>query len=63
MPKLKELEWPCASRATFGLSRLNKVFKVIPTNGYHRCVRRELVLWAISGDQLFVPDWLGCQLG
>jgi hypothetical protein len=39
------------------------VFKVIPTNGYHRRVRRELVLWAISGRAAdFIPDWLGCQL-
>src|SRR3982074_1037746 len=52
MPKLAGRERPCASRATFGLSRLNKVFKVIPTNGYHRRVRRELVLWAISGERL-----------
>jgi hypothetical protein len=52
MPKLVEPQRPCSKRRTFDVSRVDKALKVIPTDGCHRCVRRELELCEISGGRL-----------
>jgi len=52
MPKLAEPERPCPTRGTSDVSRVDRALKVIPTDGCHRCVRRELVLCEISGGQV-----------
>src|SRR5271167_168579 len=52
MPKLAEPREPCPTRGTFGVSRVDRALKVIPTEGCHRSVRCELLLWEISGGRL-----------
>ena len=41
------------------LANVDKVFKVIPTGGCHRRVRRERLLGAISGRRLTHPGLAG----
>jgi hypothetical protein len=52
MPKLVEPQGPCPTRETFDVSRVDRALKVIPTEGCHRRVRRELLLCEISGGRL-----------
>src|ERR1700738_3990552 len=52
MPKLAEPQGPCPTRGTFDISRVDRVLKVIPAEGCHRRVRRELLLCEISGGRL-----------
>ena len=52
MPKLAEPQRPCRTRGAFDVSRVDTALKVIPTVGCHRRVRRELLLFEISGGQL-----------
>src|ERR1700675_4110268 len=52
MPKFAEPERLCSTRRTFGVSRVARVLKVIPTDGCHRHVRRERLLWEISSGRL-----------
>jgi hypothetical protein len=60
MPKLAEPEGPCPTRAAFDVSRVDRALKVIPTDGCHRRVRRELLLCEISGGRLtsFQTGWI-----
>ena len=42
--------------------RVDRVLKVIPVDGCHRRVRRELLLWRDQRRTAdFIPDWLGSQ--
>jgi hypothetical protein len=52
MPKLARPQRPCSTRLSFGNSRADRALKVIPTDGCHRHVGRELMLFKISGGQL-----------
>src|SRR5271167_2701014 len=52
MPKLAEPQLPCPTCALFGASRVDRELKVIPTDGCHRHVGRERMLFKISGGQL-----------
>src|SRR5271168_1482541 len=52
MPKLGEPERPCPTRGAFDASRVDRALKVIPTDGCHRRVGRELLLFEINGGQL-----------
>ena len=52
MAKLAGPERPCPTRGTFDVSKVDRTLKVIPTDGCHRLVRRELALYKISGGQL-----------
>src|ERR1700682_2105028 len=64
MPKLGEAKEPCPDEPAREVDdlRAERAFKVIPTCGCHRRVRRERLLGEISGGQLIsIPDWLGSQ--
>jgi hypothetical protein len=52
MPKLAEPQGPCPTRETVDVSRVDSALKVIPTEGCHLGVRRELLLCEISGGRL-----------
>ena len=52
MPKLAGPEGLCPTRGKFNVSRVDRALKVIPTEGSHRRVRRELLLCEISGGRL-----------
>src|ERR1700722_5089630 len=60
MPKLAEPKGPCPTRGAFDVSRVDRALKVIPTDGCHRRVRRELLLCEISGGRLtsFRTGWI-----
>src|SRR5271156_2238178 len=60
MPKLADPEGPCPTGSAFEVSRVDRALKVIPTDGCHRRVRRELLLCEISGGQLtsFRTGWV-----
>ncbi|BBX65469.1 hypothetical protein MSAS_46430 [Mycobacterium saskatchewanense] len=56
MPKRVASEEPWPARRIFDASkdasRVGGALKVIPTDGCHRCVRRELTLYEIGGGRL-----------
>ena len=52
MPKLAKPREPWPTRGTFDVSRVDRALKVIPTEGFHRSVRCELLLCEISGGRL-----------
>jgi hypothetical protein len=60
VPKLAEPERPCPTGRRLDVSTADRAFKVIPMDGCHRCVRRELLLCEISGGQLtsFRTGWV-----
>jgi hypothetical protein len=59
-PKLAESEGRCRTRAAFDVSRVHRALKVIPTDGCHGRVRRELLLCEISGGRpiSFRTGWI-----
>src|SRR5271166_118334 len=52
MPKLAGPEGSCPTSGVCDVARVDRALKVIPTDGCHRCVRRELLLCEISGGRL-----------
>lgn len=55
MPKLVEPQRSRPTRGAFDVSGVDKALKVIPTDGCHRCVRRERLLCEISSGRLTSP--------